>query len=303
MQLTVGICAYNEEKNIGYLLDNILNEQKLPSDAEVLVVCSGCKDNTVEIVQKFATNDSRVNAYVENERQGKASAINHILANAKGDTILFISADTLPNRGCFASLTSRLANPKVGLVCGKPLPVNSSKSLSDTLVNILWQSHDYVFKQLNRDGLARHASEVFCVRRGIVKEIPDETINDDALLALIVKKKGWLIKYDPNSTVSICGPRTFSDYFKQRKRVLIGHWQIKKSTGDSPQHLLYLLPLYPRKVSKLILGICKEQGLVSFAIFVWVELLINLSTIPTKIRNKPLNKWSVAASTKEVIGA
>jgi biofilm PGA synthesis N-glycosyltransferase PgaC len=303
LRLTVGICAYNEEKNIGHLLENILAEQQLPLDTEILIVCSGCTDRTVKIVQEHACSDSRVHAYVENERCGKASAVNYILANAKGEVILFISADTLPHERCFTNLTSNLGDAKVGLVCGKPLPVNRSKSLSDTLVNILWQSHDYIFQRLNNDGLARHASEIFCVRAGIVKQIPAEMINDDAYVALAVKNKGWLIKYDPDATVSICGPRTFSDYFKQRKRVLIGHWQIKKSTGNSPQHLLYLLPLYPKKVAELVLGLCEKQGLMSFAIFVWAEFLINLSTIPTKINNKPCNLWKVAPSTKELIRA
>lgn len=301
MQLTVGICAYNEEKNIGYLLNNILVEQFLPLDAEILVVCSGCTDNTVKIVQEYAFNDSRVNAYVENKRYGKASAINLILAKAKGDFIIFISADTLPQKDCFTNLTSKLKDPKVGLVCGKPLPVNHSNSLSDKLVNILWKSHDYIFNNLSKDGIARHASEVFCVRSRIVNKIPMETINDDAFIALTVKKKGWLIKYDPNSRVSICGPKTLSEYFIQRRRVLIGHWQIKKSTGDSPQHLLYLLPIYPKKVAKLLLGLCEEQGLPAFTIFVLMEFFINLSTIPSRIRNEPTNKWTVASSTKEVI--
>ena len=298
----MGICAYNEEKNIGHLLNNILVEQQLPLDAEILVVCSGCNDGTVKIVQEYAQNDPRLNAYVEDERHGKASAMNHILANAKGDVILFLSADTLPQERCFTSLTSKLNDPKVGLVCGKPVPVNDSKSLSDTLVNILWQSHDYVFKRLSKDGLARHASEIFCIRTGIVKEIPNDTINDDAFLALAAVKKGWQVAYDPRSSVLICGPKNFPDYLKQRKRVLLGHWQIKKSTGQSPQHLIYLLPLYPKKVLKLLLGLCEEYGLPTFTIFVTLELMINLSVLPSLIRNKPLNNnWSIASSTKEVI--
>ena len=272
MQLTVGICAYNEEKNIGHLFENIFLEQQVAVDCEVLVVCSGCTDNTVKIVQDYAKKEQRLLVHVEKERTGKASAINDILSNATGKVILFISADTLPHKRCFERLVSKLEDSKVGLVCGKPLPINNSNSLSDKLVQILWQSHDYVFQHLSVEGVARHASEVFCIRA-----------------------------YDPEAVVSICGPKTFSDYFRQRKRVLIGHWQTKKTTGDSPQHLIYLLPLYPKKVIKLLLGLCAEYGLVTFAIFTWIEFLINLSTLPTRIRNKVVNTWSVSSSTKEVV--
>jgi len=301
LQLTVGICAYNEEKNIGHLLENIFLEQQVAVDCEVLVVCSGCTDNTVKIVQDYAKKEQRLLVHVEKERTGKASAINDILSNATGKVILFISADTLPHKRCFERLVSKLEDSKVGLVCGKPLPINNSNSLSDKLVQILWQSHDYVFQHLSVEGVARHASEVFCIRAGIVDKIPSEMINDDSFIALTVKRKGWLIAYDPEAVVSICGPKTFSDYFRQRKRVLIGHWQTKKTTGDSPQHLIYLLPLYPKKVIKLLLGLCAEYGLVTFAIFTWIEFLINLSTLPTRIRNKVVNTWSVSSSTKEVV--
>lgn len=271
-------------------------------DSEVLVVCSGCSDDTVKIVQEYARKDSRLNIHIENERHGKASAMNHILANAKGDAILFISADTLPQGKCFTMLTSKLKDPKVGLVCGHPVPVNNTKSLPDILVNVLWRSHDYVFQHLSDDGVAKHASEVFCIRSGIVKEIPVDIINDDAFLALAVVKCGWRVVYDSRSSVLICGPKTFPDYLKQRRRILIGHWQIKKSTGESPQHLAYLLPVYPKKVLKLLFGLCKEYGLPTFAAFAAIEMMINLSTVPSLIGNKPIhNHWSTACSTKEVI--
>jgi cellulose synthase/poly-beta-1,6-N-acetylglucosamine synthase-like glycosyltransferase len=265
-------------------------------------VCSGCNDNTVKIVKEHTEKDSRVKVFVENQRQGKASAINHILGISKGDLIIFISADTLPEEKCFAGLTSKFSDEGVGLVCGKPQPVNNSNGLSGTLVNTLWGSHDYIFRSLNKDGLARHASEVFCIRAGIIKAIPNDTINDDAFLALAILKKGWHIEYDPQSTVLICGPKNFPDYYKQRSRVLLGHRQIKSSTGESPQHLVYLLPLYPKKVLKLFFGLCKDQGLLTFAFFTLTELLINMSLLPSLVKSKPLhNNWSIASSTKEVV--
>jgi cellulose synthase/poly-beta-1,6-N-acetylglucosamine synthase-like glycosyltransferase len=142
------------------------------------------------------------------------------LANATGDAIIFISADTLPWKNCFERLTSKIQVSDVGIVCGKPLPINDTNSLTDKLVRMLWSFHDHVFKELNDAGLAKHATEVFCIRRGIVNSIPIETINDDAHIALLAKKKGWLIKYESGSIVSICGPKTFTDYVKQRTEFL-----------------------------------------------------------------------------------
>ena len=298
--VTVGICAYNEGMNIGKLLNNILNQQELPPNSEVLIVCSGCTDNTVPIVQEYSKQDPRVNVHVEAERKGKASAINHILSNAKCDIILFISADTLPNIGCFPKLLSKLRIPKTGIVCGNPVPINSSNSLVGKIVRLLWGFHDHVFKQLNDAGLARHATEIFCIRRGIVNKIPSETVNDDAYIALTAKKKGWLVKYETESRVSSCGPQTFADYYKQRRRVLLGHNQVKKTTGESPQHLIYLLPLYPIQVIKLLRWLFMKYDIPTIAAFVLIELGINTAAMVDAALRKPHTTWSVANSTKKL---
>ena len=297
---TIGICAYNEDRNIAQLLSNILKTQELPAQSEIIVVCSGCTDKTVEIAREYSNKDARIRVIVENQRRGKPSAINKILTHAKGDTLLFLSADTLPNEGCFRRLLSKLQLPNVGIVCGNPTPINSSNSLVGKLVQILWNFHSHVFQQLNDAGLARHATEIFCIRKGIVTRIPKETINDDAYIAIMTKKQGWLIKYDKQSRVSICGPQTFMDYFNQRRRILLGHNQVKRMTGEAPQHLLYMLPLHPIRVMKLFLWLFKKYGFLSVLTFTLIELMLNFISIGDSFFKKTHNLWKVSTSTKSV---
>lgn len=300
-EVTVGICAHNEENNIGHLLKSILFEQKLPGDFEVLVVCSGCTDNTVEIVQNFAQKDSRVIPIVETKKTGKANAVNNIFSKAKGKNIIFISADTLPKKDCFSKLLTVIQRPKIGIVCGNPKPINPKNSLVGKLVNFLWSFHGHVFEQLNDIGHARHATgEVFCIRKGIVNKIPADIVNDDAYIALKAKKKNWLIKFEKESQVFMCGPKTFSDYYKQRKRVLFGHHQIKKVTGESPQHLLYLFPQNPKEVIKLLSWAIKKLSISTFLIFALVELVINAIAFADTILGRTYSNWSVAKSTKKI---
>lgn len=298
--VTVGVCAYNEGMNIGKLLNNILKEQELSADSEVIVVCSGCTDNTVQIVSEYAEKDDRVHLCLESERKGKASAINHILCNAKGNTVLFISADTLPNKGCFSRLISTSRLPNVGIVCGHPVPVNSSDSLVGRLVQLLWSFHSHVFTELNDAGLARHATEIFSIRKGIVNKIPPETVNDDAFIALTAKKKGWLVKYETESRVSICGPKTFREYFQQRRRVIYGHYQVRKLAGESPQHLMHLMPLYPIRVIKLGLWLFRNQDIPTLMVFVLTELAANIAAILDFLLKRQHLQWSILHSTKVI---
>ena len=300
-RITVGICAYNEGNNIGKLLHNVLFEQKLSGDSEVLIVCSGCTDNTAEVVNSYAAKDTRVKAYFEKERNGKASAINYILAKAKGDTILFVSADTLPKKDTFKHLLLKLQTPNVGIVSGNPVPVNRTNSLVGRIVQLMWRFHGHVFEELNDAGLARHATEIFCVRRGIVDKLPPETVNDDAFIAVTAKKKRWLIKYSSEAQVSMCGPKTFKEYFQQRRRVIFGHYQLRKLTGESPQYLVHMMPLHPVKTFKLALWLFTRYDPVTLSAFLLTEFFVNAAAIFDFALRRNHFQWTPLPSTKIVI--
>ena len=297
----MGICAYNEEKNIGRLLNIVLFEQALPFDSEVLVVCSGCTDRTVSTVQAFAEMDSRLKVHIEENRNGKASAINYILSHATGDIIIFVSADTLPQKGSFPRLTTIVQKSNVGIVCGNPIPINPSTSLVGRIVRLLWSFHGHVFEELNDSGLARHATELFCIRKGIVDRIPAETVNDDAYLAVETKKKGWLIKFDAQSQILISGPRTFQEYFQQRRRIIFGHFQIKKLTGESSQYLMHLMPLHPLQTLKLSLWLFTKYTPVTLFAFLFTEFLVNVFAIGDVVAGKNYFRWPALPSTKTVV--
>jgi len=297
----VGICAYNEGNNIGKLLQSILHEQDLSEDSEVLVVCSGCTDNTADIVNLYAAKDSRVKPFFEKERKGKASAVNHILSNAIGDAIVFISGDTLPRKGTFPKLLSKLNQPKVGLVCGNPTPVNSSRSTVGRIVQLMWRFHGHVFEELNDAGLARHASEAFCIRPGIVEKMPIGTVNDDAYLAINIRKKGWLIKFCPDALISICGPKTFKEYFQQRRRVVFGHYQIRMLTGESPQYLVHMLPAHPFRTVRLALWLFTQYDPFVLSAFLVTEFMINAVALFDFLLGRTHSQWSTLPSTKIVI--
>jgi cellulose synthase/poly-beta-1,6-N-acetylglucosamine synthase-like glycosyltransferase len=299
MMVTVGICAYNEERTIGNLLKSILNYQRFPAKSEVLVVCSGCTDNTINITQKWAKKDGRVKLLIENERRGKASAVNKILSNANGELILFISADTLPNDNCFSFLISRFQESDVGLVSARPEPVNSSTSLLCRVDRILWNLHHLLSLELSKNREVRHASEAFCLRRDIIKKIPEEIVNDDAYVALLTRRKKWITEYEPKARVSIWSPQTLGDYCRQRKRVVFGHYQIRKMTGENPQYFVSFATLFHKQVIRTLIRVAKSWGVLKFTLFSSLEVLANIGAIYDMILGKSHKVWRVVDSTKK----
>lgn len=297
--LTVGICAYNEGWNIGNLLYNILYLQAIPRDAEVIVICSGCTDNTADVVQEFACKDSRVRLIEEPERVGKAASVNKILSQARGDYIIFISADVIPTTSCLMSLARAMGDPRVGLACAKPEPVQRGKTLIRGIVGTLWGFHNWQLEKLNHLGVLMHASELFCIRRGIVKRIPSGIINDDAFIAVSARTAGYKIKYVPNSRVAVLGPQTIGDYLKQRRRIIVGHYQVRKATGRFSQYVFYSLLARPKTTLRILTGyFAGTHRIASGVIAGLIEIIANLLALADLIRGKSYAVWSISTTTK-----
>jgi len=80
MDISIGIMAFNEEKNIGRLLKVLLSQElKKVKIEEIIVVSDGSTDKTDEIVRKFMKENKIVKLITRNKRMGKALAINRFI--------------------------------------------------------------------------------------------------------------------------------------------------------------------------------------------------------------------------------
>src|SRR2546427_9336582 len=140
---SVGIMAYNEEANIGRTLQSVL-DQTGPTVRveEVIVVASGCTDRTVPIVTEIAQKEPRIRLCVQEKREGKASAINLFLKQAISPVVVLIGADVLPEDSALEYLCAPLKDPKIGMVGGRPVPVNDPATFMGHAVHLLWRLHD-----------------------------------------------------------------------------------------------------------------------------------------------------------------
>jgi len=297
--LTVGICAYNEAWNMRGLLRNITLEQGIPSDSEVIVVCSGCQDSTPEIVREFAARDQRVRLIEEPTRLGKASAVNLILANARGEFIVFVSADVIPQPNCLVALFKPMTDSSVGISCGQPVPVPRGRPLIRGVVDTLWGFHNWQLEKLNDAGLLMHASEVFCLRKGLVTKIPSDLVNDDAYIAVRAKSLGYAIKYAPQSQVGVSGPQTVGDYIRQRRRIIAGHYQVHDHTGHFSQFLFYSAVVRPVVTFRILVEYFALHGSIQSGVTTaLLELAANFLAGIDRLRGKSHAIWSISTTTK-----
>ena len=217
----VGIMAYNEETNIGPLLEALAQQRLKSVDiAEIIVVASGCTDRTEAIVRDYCRKDDRVKLLVQGSREGKSSAINLLLWNTSQEIVVLESADTLPRPDTIEALVSPFADPSVGMTGGRPVPTNDPTSFMGFAAHLLWQLHHRVSLRKPKMG------ELIAFRR-YFRQIPHRSAVDEASIEPLIKGQGLRLLYVPEAVVLNKGPETVSDFFKQRQRIFAGHLYVK----------------------------------------------------------------------------
>jgi cellulose synthase/poly-beta-1,6-N-acetylglucosamine synthase-like glycosyltransferase len=217
--------AYNEEANIGRLLDALSREPSASfTISEIIVVSSGSTDRTAGVVGAHAAKDRRIRLLVQEKREGKASAVNLFLSHAAGDLIILQSADTLPVPGAVEKLLQCFHDPGAGMAGARPVPVNEGKGLVPFAVRKMWRLHHLISLETPKVG-------EMVAFRPVVKQIPADTAVDEACLEAMIHRKGYRICYAPDAVVRNRGPENIRDFLRQRRRIAAGHRHLARTTG------------------------------------------------------------------------
>jgi biofilm PGA synthesis N-glycosyltransferase PgaC len=287
--LTVGICAYNEEKNLGKLLAQTL-AQKLGHAyiKEIFVVSSASTDKTDEIVGRFMKADPRVKLLIEPERRGKVSAVNIILKKAKGEIIVLVGADLALEPETLDRMARRFSESKVGMVGARPIPTNST--FPGFCSNLLWTLHHEVALRSPKCG------ELVAFRnKGYM--IPDGIGADEAFLESRFKQDGYSLVYAPDAVVRNKGPENVPDLIKQRRRNHVLHMNLRKKTDYRVSTCD--IPIVANALASSIKLEPKEMIFCSGAIILEGASFL-LGAYDFLILKKDHNVWSVVESTKEI---
>jgi biofilm PGA synthesis N-glycosyltransferase PgaC len=222
LDCSVGVMAYNEEANIASAIATILGQRLTSSRiAEVIVVASGCEDRTAPIVAEIAREDPRVRLIEQERREGKASAINLFISTARAPILLMVSADVLVEDGTFDALLRHFEEASVGMVGGRPTPVNSEATFLGHAVHLQWRLHDRIARESPKLG------EIVAFRN-VVPSIPFDTAVDEISIQALVTQLGYRLVYEPQALVYNRGPTTMRDFLRQRRRIYAGHLLVRE---------------------------------------------------------------------------
>jgi cellulose synthase/poly-beta-1,6-N-acetylglucosamine synthase-like glycosyltransferase len=299
--VSVGICAYTELSNTVSLVDQILAIKTEDFQLREVIVATPNQ----ELVQRLAGRDDRLQVVSEGHREGKVAALNKILQRVRGDVVVLASADIRLGEDSLQSLVRRLLDDaRTGAVDSHVELLNRSGTLMDKVSLLLWRVHNTTLETLDDEGRLGHtAGDLLAFRKGLVEKIPTMIVNDDAFIALAVKKRGLAIRRVQDAKVWVAGPRTPADYVFQRSRILCGHLQLVKKERTIPTTFEFTFPSAPFRNMKLLMRTIATMGasyLFVFGAAVLLEFNSLILAIWRQSRGKDQTRWRTISSTKEL---
>ena len=292
LDITIGICAYNEAQNIERSIRSIYDQKtKDITVREVIVVSSGSTDGTDDIVRRLADESGNITLIRQEKREGNNSAINCYMENKTCDVVVMLNADNIfGNENSLYSLVSPFFDEKVGMVGGHPVPTNDKKDKVGFATHVLWTMHHHLALVYPKIG-------ELVAFRDIGTRLPTDQQSDEDIIRMNLEKAGYNCIYAPDAIVLNRGPETEEDFLKQRIRVNIGEVNMKRKFD-------YDIPSWNKKyLMKAVMGTVKDLGFHPFKLLYAVRLEMKArKTAEEHIDSgdADMNIWDQVTTTKKL---
>src|SRR5208282_1209965 len=222
---------HNEAANIQGVLQSLLDQRtQLARIVEIIVVASGCTDDTAPLARKASKGRPGMHVHVQERRAGKVAAINEYLKikDPRADIIVMCSADLR----VAPDVIERVAmcfrdHPDVGMVGARPVPDNDQGTVIGKMVQLLWEMHHRIALEHPKMG------ELVAFRGNLIERVSELSVVDEASIEDVIRSKGYGLAYIPDAVVTNHGPETLREYFEQRRRIARGHYWLDFAFGYS----------------------------------------------------------------------
>lgn len=223
--VSILVPTFNEEMWIQKRMKNLL-ELDYPKDLyEIIIVDSGSHDSTVQIARDLIDKQSGqtplIRLVTEDNRKGKASAINFGKKFARFDIVLITDANCIFSANVLKELMPHFKDPKVGIVGGRYFVLDPDSHIKES-AQFYWDI-EYIMRvgEAALDSACLVHGEIYALRKNIV-QADTHIISEDLNIAIQIRRQGYKIEYEPLAAVYEQTPATAKDQITQRKKTAIG---------------------------------------------------------------------------------
>ena len=217
------ICAYNEARALPSLLASLKGRN-------VLVVDDGSTDGTADVFTKYGAA-----ALTHAERQGKAASLQDAIRYAVEEgyeIIVEIDADVVPGPGSVERLLDYLADPKVGAVSVRQIPVGPP-DVAYHIDELIWATLTCGKRvQMSRDGSSHLGAAMTAFKPKHLGSVRG-SVNDDEEIGQGLAAKGLRTVFADDLAVHFDASSSLGHVIERRKRMIVGHSAYPKSTAPS----------------------------------------------------------------------
>jgi len=295
LSVCIVIPAYNEERNIGNILDCVFAQQEKVwfQIAHVDVVSDASNDGTDDVVASYAQRDPRVRLISRVERSGKAALLNQYFSEATADALVLLDADVLlPRSDTIALMLVPLRqSSSTGLVSGNPRPIAvHHPSIAQRAAWFSWLRAD-ALRARDPNGFMGAAGPIMAISRDLYTKvnIPDIPGTDQSLF-LACLDHGVEFRFVRDAFVSYRPPATVHDYVKQSMRFRVALKEHQSQLGRERTRL--------QVTGEVVFG-CLASQPVNGACWVILNCLASMRYRLSRFEKKRMTgAWQMAHSTK-----
>ena len=221
--MTLMICAYNEEDIIAEKMANI-REIDYPSEKLcVMWVTDGSTDNSNQLLSQYP----EVTLVYSPERRGKAAAMQHGLSLNKAPFVVFTDANTMLNTNAIREIARQFLKPNVSCVSGEKRVVSREAGQVAAEGEGLYWRYESTLKRWDSElySAMGAAGELFAVRMSHYHPAPANALLDDFMMSMLIVKDGHRIAYTSEAYATEYGSADMNEESKRKRRIAAGGLQ------------------------------------------------------------------------------
>ena len=222
-EITLMICAYNEEDVVAEKMKNTLALDYPKDKFHIMWVTDGSNDHTNELLKAYP----EVDIVFSPERRGKSAALKHGLQELKTRYVAFTDANTMINNGAMKEIARLFMDPTVGCVSGEKRVVAKKAGEMAAEGEGLYWKYESTLKRWDSElySTMGAAGELYAMDSTLVREVPDEALLDDFMMSMYVVEDGKRIAYTADAYAQEYGSANIFEESKRKRRIAAGGLQ------------------------------------------------------------------------------
>ena len=221
--VTLMICAYNEEDIIGEKMENIRQIDYPANKFCIMWVTDGSNDHSNELLKEYP----EVTLIYSPERRGKAAAMQHGLRENKAEYVVFTDANTMLNANAIREIIRQFMKPNVSCVSGEKRVVARVNGQVAAEGEGLYWKYESTLKRWDSElySAMGAAGELFAVRMSHYRAAPSNALLDDFMMSMLIVRDGHRIAYTSEAYAMEYGSADMHEESKRKRRIAAGGLQ------------------------------------------------------------------------------